>query len=197
MQRHAVAPDIQALGAGIDAFVEGFGAFNILASRVLHDVGIGKLDDAGMIQLDKAAWYPAGAILRAFARIEQQLGGGVIYKMGLTIPRHAIFPLDVREVEAALRSIEVAYHMNHGRGGEPLIDLATGLVKEGIGHYRVRREGERRLVIECENPYPCDLDRGIVETVAKRFQPDARVVHSAQVPCRKQGADFCALVVEW
>jgi hypothetical protein len=129
--------DIQALGAGIDAFVEGFGVFNILASRVLHDV------------------------------------------------------------EGALRSIEVAYHMNHGRRGEPLIDHATGLMKEGIGHYRVRRDGERQLVIECENPYPCDLDRGIVETVAKRFQPDATVVHAAKAPCRKQGANACALVVEW
>ncbi len=191
-------PDIQVLGAAVNNIVEGFGAFGILASRILIDVGIGKADPStGMVQLDKNAWYPGDAYLRAYARIEEELGGTVVYQAGLTIPRNAVFPPDIRDLEGALRSIDVAYHMNHGRGGKPLFDPQTGAMTEGIGHYITRRVAERHLVTECDNPYPCALDRGIVEAMAKRFEPKAVVIHDSKKPCRKKGGATCTFNVEW
>ena len=190
--------DIQVLGAAVYNIVEGFGPFGILASRILIDAGIGKPDPGtGMVQLDKDAWYSCEAYLRTYARIEQELGSTVVYKAGLTIPRNAVFPPQIQDIESALRSIDVAYHMNHGRRGRPLFDPQTGAMEEGIGHYTTHRAGERQLVTECDNPYPCALDNGIVEAMAKRFEPKAVVVHDAKKPCRKQGGATCTFNVRW
>jgi hypothetical protein len=189
--------ELQVLGAGIEGFVESFGAFSLLAGRFLTDAGIGKLDAAGMVQLDPGAWYSMSAFIRVYLRIERELGAGIVYKIGLSIPRNVPFPPDLRDVESALRSIDVAYHLNHGRGGQRLFDPETGIMREGIGHYRVLGASKRQAILECEDPYPCDLDRGIVETIVTRFQPAAKIAHDPKVRCRKQGGTACHFVVEW
>ena len=132
-----VAPDLQVRGAGLQGFVEAFGAFSLLAGRFLTDVGIGKLEASGAIEIDEEKWYPMSSFLRVYHRIERELGASIVYKIGLALPRKVPFPPDIRDVEGALRSIDVAYHLTHGRGGEPLFDATTGLMREGIGHYRI------------------------------------------------------------
>jgi hypothetical protein len=55
----------------------------------------------------------------------------------------------------------------------------------------------RRFELICENPYPCDLDRGIVEAMARRFEPAAMVFHDTKSLCRKAGGESCTFHVEW
>ena len=47
----------------------------------------------------------------------------------------------------------------------------------------------------CDNPYPCDFDRGIIQALAERFQPPGSLVGCATrkttPPCKKDGADSC------
>lgn len=197
MALNPVSPDLQVLGAAVNSIVEGFGAFRILASRSLTDVDIGTIDARGAFHLDKAAWYSLADYLRAYSRIERDLGSSFVYSAGLTIPRTALFPAAIHDVETATRSIDVAYHMNHGRNGEALFDEKTGTMGEGIGHYHVQSAGARLLRIVCENPYPCDFDRGIVEAMAKRFEPSAKVLHDPKQACRKFGGESCTFQVEW
>ncbi|HEX4386711.1 MAG TPA: hypothetical protein VH083_27340 [Myxococcales bacterium] len=197
MARVVIGPDIQVLGAAVNNIIEGLGAFRLLASHILNDVGIGSLDESGNFHLDKQAWYSFGAYLRAYSRMERELGPTIIYSAGLTIPRNAIFPKGIDSLETGLRSIDVAYHMNHGRHGEALFDAATGQMKNGIGHYHARRATDRRFELICENPYPCDLDRGIVEAMARRFEPSAMVFHDTKSLCRKLGGESCTFHVEW
>jgi hypothetical protein len=76
--------------------------------------------------------------------------------------------------------------MNH-RGGE-------------IGHYKFQKAGERKGVLECRNPYPCDFDRGIVEAMAKLFAPKGSaptVAHDASKPCRAKNGDSCTFLISW
>jgi hypothetical protein len=192
-----IGPEFQVRGAVLQGFVEAFGGFSILAGRFLTDAGIGTLDESGMIQLDSAGWYSMNAFVRVYLRIEREVSASIVYKVGLSLPRNVPFPPHIQDVESALRSIDVAYHMNHGRGGEALFDPETGILREGIGHYRVRTASKRQAVVECEDPYPCDLDRGLVEAVATRFQPAAKVAHDPKIRCRKQGGTACHFVVEW
>jgi hypothetical protein len=189
--------DLQVLGAGIKGFVEAFGAFSLLAGRCLTEAGIGELDPSGTIRLDAGGWYSMNAFVRVYMRIERELGSSIIHKVGLSLPRNVAFPPHIHDVLTALQSIDVAYHMNHGRGGEMLFDPATGLMREGIGHYRVRTPSARQAVVECEDPYPCDLDRGLIEAMSRRFAPDAKVTHDPKVRCRKHGSPACHFIVDW
>lgn len=197
MLRSAIAPDLQVLGATVNNIVDDFGAFPLLAGDILKGVGIGTIDAMGMYRLDKQAWYSMSAYLRAYSRIERELGPTFLYKAGLAIPRNAIFPKEIHDLESGLRSIDVAYHMNHARHGVSLFDALTGAMREGIGHYRVESTGDRLLQVVCENPYPCDFDRGIVEAMAKRFEPSARIFHATKPACRKVGGASCTFHVEW
>ena len=51
------------------------------------------------------------------------------------------------------------------------------------------------------NPYPCELDRGVVTALVQRFRPPAsplsRVEHVSDARCRKNGAEACELRVTW
>jgi hypothetical protein len=69
---------------------------------------------------------------------------------------------------------------------------------EGIGHYKMELvPNENRIIMICENPYPCEYDRGIITALANRFESLARTAHDSEAPCRKNGADSCTYVVMW
>ncbi len=71
---------------------------------------------------------------------------------------------------------------------------------EGIGHYGHQRIDDRSARMVCNNPYPCDFDRGIIESAANKFKPAGfrvSVVHDEPSRCRMTGADACAYTVSW
>jgi hypothetical protein len=77
-----------------------------------------------------------------------------------------------------------------------MFDPDSGELLHGIGSYGCRRVSDRTLLAECKNPYPCEFDRGIVTTMARKFEAQARVDH-APGGCRNDGADVCSYCVRW
>jgi len=77
--------------------------------------------------------------------------------------------------------------MNH-RGGE-------------IGTYSFAATNGTAGKMFCQNPYPCEFDRGIITAMARRFSPGGSrqvcVEHDDEAPCRKQGAESCTYHVRW
>ena len=79
-----------------------------------------------------------------------------------------------------------------------MFDPATGQKLSGIGNYGYTPvPRERRIISVCENPYPCDFDRGILTTLAAKFERASRVTHDDSAPCRKNGADSCKYIIAW
>ena len=109
--------------------------------------------------------------------------------IGTKIFDNAVWPPDLDNIQKALASIDVAYHMNHRNGR--------------IGNYKlVSFDGEKKTAkLVCDNPYPCDFDKGIITAIARTFKPTtstiANVVHDDTEPCRKKGADSCTYSVTW
>jgi len=132
-------------------------------------------------------WYRQQLWLDAFKEIAETVGGESLYKIGRKIPYKAKFPPSVNTVEKALSSLNATYHVNH-RGG-------------GIGSYRFIPTGERKGIMVCQNPYPCNFDRGLIEAVIDRFSSGesspATVRHDDTAPCRRAGSDYCTYLVEW
>jgi hypothetical protein len=172
----AFAPHVEVNGATVLSITAGMGsaALPILAAH-------------GLAHVVRDQWYSQQAWLDAFQAIASLPGSmSDLVGIGMEIPRNAIFPSEIDSIEAALRSIDVAYHMNH-RGGD-------------IGHYQVAVVNDQQIDMICENPYPCDFDFGIIYSMARRFcSPGkvAHVFHDSDAPCRKHGADSCTYHVIW
>ena len=165
-------------GQTVLSVLSGMGNFQSSAVQILARHGI--------INAQATGWYPQQAWLDAFREIYQTIGPRTLYQIGLSIPRSAKFPPGIDTLEKALGSIDVAYHMNH-RGGE-------------IGHYVFQMTGPTQGTMVCRNPYPCDFDRGILDSITQRFKPNGSVVrvqHDAGKPCRSRQGDSCTFMVSW
>jgi hypothetical protein len=177
-QFRSFSPGVLVNGQTVLSVVDGMGSFAQTAVAVLARHGIKQPTPAG--------WYPQQAWLDSFEEIAKSIGPRTLNQIGQSIPKNARFPVGVNSVEDSLASLDDAYHMNH-RGGE-------------IGHYVFKKTGAKSGQIECNNPYPCEFDLGIVQAIAKRFAaPGAQieVVHDPAKPCRSRQGESCTFLVTW
>ncbi|WP_394848959.1 serine/threonine protein kinase [Pendulispora brunnea] len=191
-----VHPDIEARAR----IPQLFGGMTDSANRVLAELGLGQFTEAGWFIPDTRLWWPMDRHVAATHALIEAVGPIKGMDIGKRAEKFVDLPPDpmMHNIYATLEAIDVAYHLNHRRNGEPLFDIESGRMVEGIGHYHYRGKGDTDLsiVMECENPYPCEMDHGIILGFARRFQPLAVVEH---VPgrCRKDGADSCVYHVSW
>jgi hypothetical protein len=174
----AMTPGAEVNGQTVLAVVAGMGVFKTQAATILKDNGIADP------QPDR--WYSQQAWLNAFKVISDKLGPNTLFQIGKKIPENAAFPPEINTIEAALASIDVAYHMNN-RGGK-------------IGNYAYKSTGPRGGKMVCDNPFPCDFDRGIVTAMATRFAPAGsvpKVLHDDACPCRRTGGNSCTYLISW
>ena len=186
-----INPDIKVNGQTILSVVDGMTAK--FALSILAENGIkNPLPDN---------WYPQQNWLNAFKEISKKIGYGTLLLIGLKIPDNAEFPPEINNIHQALASIDVAYHMNHSLDGKLLYDVKTGEMTEGIGHYHYKKIAKRKAEIRCNNPYPCDFDRGIIQAISRKYKPKkslfVSVEHDESVSCRKKGDSTCMYQITW
>ncbi|OJH41771.1 hypothetical protein [Cystobacter ferrugineus] len=193
----ALAP-FQVLGANIQNILDAFGAFSVLAGKIMLDEQLGGQAPDGTILFDPEKWYPLASNLRAIDRIQNEYGSIVIRQMSSALLRNAKFPPSVTSIETGLSAIDTVYHMNHAKNGVALFTPATGQMGEGIGHYACKPvAGKKQIICETNTPYPCVFDQGLVLAMAHRFQPTATLVHQNPAQCRNSGFPSCSYAVSW
>lgn len=181
---------IQVNGQTINSVVDALSSIKFVVDRYFEESGLPKARE-----INSEAWYDQQSWLNVFKMISEKIGDRSMKKIGNLIPENAKFPPEVDSIEKGLGSIDVAYHMNHrNASGQVLFD--NGQMYEGIGHYRFELTNENQGKLKCENPYHCDFDLGIIETMAKKFNPTAKVSHNGE-GCRKEGKKYCSYLVEW
>lgn len=191
-----VEQGIDVLGGCLQNIYDAFGAFKSSASRILLQHGLGSQGASKLAEFSPESWYPLGKFLEALKAIGDEAGEGVLFKSGHAVPTNVVWPPHVTDVFSALESIDAAYHMNHGKHGNPLFDPSTGDMQEGIGHYRFTRTGDFAQIV-CENPYPCMFDQGLIAAIATQFKQNARVQHASRSPCRRFGDSHCVYNIVW
>ncbi len=197
MQFRPFEKGIEVNGVTVFSVVDGLGVFKSLARKYLLEVGIG-IEKDGEYIIDPDQWYSHESWLKAFEHIANDIGDSVLREIGMKIPENAQFPPWVNDIVSAMKSIDVAYHMNHRKDGKVMFDVNTGKMYEGIGHYGYERaDNDHKIVSECRNPYPCAFDEGIIKSMAKKFEAKSNVVHDSTKPCRKNGAESCTYIVTW
>ena len=177
-QFKAISPSVEVNGETVLAIVNGMGSFRESAFKYLAN--------AGIIKPAPGQWYSQQAWLNAFKEISDKVGGSTLRMIGKAIPKSAKFPPEIRTLQEALKSIDVAYHMNH-RGGP-------------IGNYKIARSEDRKIEMVCDNPYPCEFDRGILTAMCEMFKPSGaipKVDHDNSSGCRKSGGPSCRYSITW
>ena len=140
-------------------------------------------------------WFPLDVNLRVLDDIAHAFGEAAVFQIGRSVPDHARFPPDIRDLGGALLMLDVAFHANHRLGGAVMYDPATGNMLDGIGHYRFELSAPDVLIGDSTSVYPCSFDEGIISGLAGRFDPAASVKHLADGPCRKRGNVGCSYFV--
>jgi hypothetical protein len=138
---------------------------------------------AGLHQLQPEGWYQVSRSLAFLAAVERAHGREAVHAMGLAVPDTSKFPPELDSIERALRLLDVAYQVNH-RGGP-------------IGRYHHVSQGPGRAEMRCENPYPCDLDHGILTRLVGRFGGEQSEVSHRPGACRREGAPSCVFDLRW
>ncbi|MEQ9364534.1 MAG: hypothetical protein RIF32_09835 [Leptospirales bacterium] len=189
---------IDIIGAALQSFFGGLGAFQSIADRILGELQYGSRRDDGTYFFEPERWYPAGPNIRMFELLKEKVGASTLKQAGRSVPENAIFPPGVDTIQKGLASIDVAYHLNHGQNGKPLMDPATGQIQDIIGQYRVEETpGQNEAHVTSDTPYPSEFDEGIVSAMARRFEPGARVHLDTSRPNRLNGGDSCTYIVRW
>ncbi|MGQ3412566.1 4-vinyl reductase [Natrinema sp. LN54] len=142
-----------------------------------------KLAEHGLEDIEPEEWYPLAIPLAMLYDMRDEYGGVRMRNMGQNVPEHVEFPPELSDVENALRGIDQAYHQNH-RGS-------------GIGSYEFQLDGETEGVMTCENPYPCEFDKGLIQGVARKFADSPVEVEEVGDQCRSDGGQHCKYRVDW
>lgn len=169
------------------------GALVHLVQGPARDLGSRLLAEHGLSL--GGSWYPLHQVLAILNRVGRELGDEMLFGIGASVPQYAAFPASVDSIGKALRSLDIAYHMNHRKNGEPM--FADGRCSAGIGCYVVSDETIGHFVVDSASLYPCAFDRGLVTAIARQFEPRAEVWHLDGARCRRLGSLTCAYVITW
>lgn len=182
---------VEVLGSSMLSLISSLPAIPFLVEKYFKEAGLPLSSN-----IDPDGWYSQKKWLVVFKVIADKTGPNTLLNIGKKIPENAKFPENLSSIEEALQSLNIAYHMNHRKDGKVLYD--AGVLLEGIGHYTYQKPSkENKIIMICENPYPCAFDRGIISALALRFKPEALILHDDTKACRKTGSDSCTFIITW
>lgn len=188
----AFEPGIEVYGQSALSLIENLGPHKTMVGTILNAHGIGD-PRAG-------PWFPLQAYLDALREIGEEGGRSVLWSIGSLAPKLGEWPASVRTIEDALGSIDMALHLNHRKDGKIMFDVNSGSMEEGMGHTSFQMTGVNQGTMSSNSPYPCEFDRGMIESAAEKFKPDSRskvtVVHDAS-SCRTNGDEMCIYHISW
>jgi hypothetical protein len=165
-------------GEAVVSLIQGTGVWAPSAKKMMSENGI--------TDPKPGQWYSQQAYLNGFKTVAQKTGPAVLRNIGRSIPERAKWPPDVNSIEAGLRSVNVANHMNHRNGKS--------------GEYNFTKINPRSALMVCDTPYPDNFDFGLIETVAKKFSKagdNVMVRIDETKPQRDKGAESTTYIVEW
>ncbi len=174
-------PNVEVNGEVVTSILEGMGEYKEIGKKLLKNHGI--------VGIEKGAWYPLQSLLDTFKDISEKLGEPTLFLIGSKIPEVAIFPPNIESFEQGMPLIDQAYHMNHRNGD--------------IGYYKFDTMEGKQAKMTCENPYPCEFDRGLISGFAKIFTPNGigeegvTVMIDDSVKPRREGGDITVYEIVW
>ncbi len=109
-------------------------------------------------QIDPEGWYPVKDYCDILKTIEEELDSGSITGIGMAIMETASFPPEIESIQDILGAFEAVYNHDH-RNITP---------DEG---WRAEFPQEKEALVRAINPYPLNLNYGLVWGCVRRYCP--------------------------
>jgi len=134
-------------------------------------------EENGLVNINPENWFKQQKLLDAQKQIGTKFGSNTLFLIGKNIPDNAIFPPGIDSIEKALNTLNMAYKMNH-RG-------------DNVGFYKLMGHDKtaKRLIIQSKTSYPEELEKGLITSLARKFETAVVVELVPGKPSRKNGAD--------
>jgi hypothetical protein len=194
MEFEAIEPEIEINGKVIYSSVAAFPMARCLPAKILVRKGLGKSVNK-KFQIDTNDWYSLRDWVDALNEMSLRFGDDALIKIGMKIPEIIPFPVPAKDMESALKLLEIVYHMNHRKNGRTLFDPNSGVILERIGHYSYTRNENEYTINLNESSYPCALAKGLLTAIARKIEPNSIVIHDDSTSCCKRGDKFCTFKV--
>ena len=164
------SPNVQVLGQTLLSSIAGLPSF---ARKKMQQV----LEKEGVAELDLNTWYDIKIALTFYRQVAKDFGPNTLFDLGKSVPEKAVFPPEVDSLDLGLQSIDVAYNMNHRNGY--------------IGFYKVISHdlNDKKVIMHCYTPYPCDFDRGLITAMARKFKTGVKVTVDEEKSNKKKGGN--------
>ncbi len=153
-------------------------------------------------EIDKSTGLSIQKVLNVLWEIQEKLGEMNLFLIGKAVTSNAILP-PMKDLEEALRSIDIGYHMNSRLNNKPMFDPIRGKVIDGIGNYLLTEfdSKNKKAVMVCTNPYPSKFDEGIITQFVRKFRPANSLTSTVELdsskPTRTNGGDSCTFLISW
>jgi len=162
-------------GGSVERFLEGVERVSAPDRETVETA----LADCGVGSVRSEEWYPLSAVLDAVGVVVEAVGTDAVAAGGRWCGE--VVAADATGVPEALATLDETYRRHH-RGD--------------AGGYGFRQIGPTDGRVECSTPYPCVLDRALVEGVA-RTAADGYVSLVEVSTCRDDGAERCTYELSW
>ncbi|MDR3577004.1 MAG: hypothetical protein P4L50_24325 [Anaerolineaceae bacterium] len=171
-------PQAQVRGEFIIPMIESAGPFQDTPLKILADNGID--------EPQPGEWYSYQAYLNALKAVATRLGPATLFLIGKWMVEDANWPKTIESPEKALEALDSVYRSCH-RGDN--------------GSYKVQKIDDKNVHVVCQTPYPEDIDRGLIETLARKYRQNklvnVRVRIDLSQPCKSKGANTSTCLVSW
>ncbi len=166
----AFEPGVEVIGQSMMVTIKSFPSY-------MKDKALEILAENGLKDIKPEKWYSQQSVLDSQKIIAEKFGSNTLFMIGKNVPENAIFPPGIDSIEKALNMLDMAYKMNH-RGGD-------------FGFYKLSEHDKtnKKLILHCRNPYPEELDKGLITALARKFEAAVVVELAPGKPSRKDGAD--------
>jgi hypothetical protein len=187
--------DVSVRGNILQSYFDAFKTVQNAPRTVFLRHGLGVIGANDEFELVEFA--SLSKLIQATNELVTLVGPQKAFEIGLGIVENATLPDGATDIISAMQVLDIGYHLNHLKDGAPMFDVATGAMIEGIGHYKFVSASKHRGVMDVDSPYNCDLDRGIIQGWAKKFDRTALVTHIEPQVCRKNRSARCRYEVSW
>ena len=180
--------------SAISPFLQG----GFIASKQKTDI----LTKNGIDHLEEGQDYDLQSFLNAFKDLGENVGEMNLFLIGKSVISETVFP-PMENLQQALQSIDVAYHMNHKKNGRTMFDPNTGKMTEGIGHYELVRfdEANKEAIMVCHTPYPSKFEEGLILQIVRQFKPEGSLMPKVELDetkeTRRNGGERCTFKISW
>ena len=143
----------------------------------------------GIQNTQASDWCQQQKFLNVYKEVAQNLGPHMLFSMGKSLFDSLQFPKEIKTLEAALKNLDAVMQLSHREGQKGYYNLLS---------FDIRKKEAR---VECNNPYPCYLDRGILTGLGRKFKPtDASLINvqlDTNLPHRLIGAESSIYTILW